>query len=371
MNRRTFILGGLGLLGAAAAGGAGYLQSPRFGRPFRPERLARVQASPHYINGRFECLTPVRVMEGNEESFLTGWLKYFLEDKTGRTPDAPLPSKKTDLWAQCQDEDFAVWMGHSSFYLQIAGRRILIDPVFSSYASPVFFANRAFLGSNVYTAADIPKVDILIMSHDHWDHLDYPTILSLKDKIRDIVCPLGVGEYFEAWGFAPEQLHEEDWDTDIEVYPDFHVHVLPSQHFSGRLLTQNATQWASFAIVTAQRKVYYSGDGGYGAHFHTIGEQFGGFDLALLENGQYDRQWHRIHMLPDETAQAATDLRARYVLPAHNSKFALARHTWQAPMQDLATASKGAAWHLLTPEIGEKIPLWAPDGFPEWWNRTE
>ena len=107
--------------------------------------------------------------------------------------------------------------------------------------------------------------------------------------------------------------------------------------------------------MTPQRKVYYSGDGGYGAHFRTIGEQFGGFDLALLENGQYDRQWHRIHMLPDETAQAATDLRARYVLPAHNSKFALARHTWQAPMQDLATASKGTAWHLLTPEIGERF----------------
>ena len=109
--------------------------------------------------------------------------------------------------------------------------------------------------------------------------------------------------------FDPAHLHEEDWDTDIEVFPDFHVHVLPSQHFSGRLLEQNATQWASFAIVTSEHKVYYSGDGGYGAHFRAIGEQFGGFDLALMENGQYDRRWHRIHMLPYETAQAATDLR--------------------------------------------------------------
>ncbi|MGO5130736.1 hypothetical protein [Mitsuokella jalaludinii] len=112
MNRRSFILGGLGLLGVAAVGGTGYLNSPRFGRPFRPERLARMQASPHYINGRFECLTPVRVMEGDEQSFLTGWLKYFLEDKTGRVPDVPLPSRKTDLWAQRQDEDFVVWMGN-------------------------------------------------------------------------------------------------------------------------------------------------------------------------------------------------------------------------------------------------------------------
>lgn len=367
MKRRTFILSALGLLGAAAAGGAGYLQSPRFGWPFRPERLARIQASPHYINGRFECPVPVRVMEDSGQSLLTGWLKFLLEDKTGRVPDAPLPSGKTDLWAQDAGEDFAVWMGHSTFYLQLSGRRVLIDPVFSSYASPVFFANRAFPGSNVYTAADIPAVDVLLMSHDHRDHLDYPTILALMDKIKEIVCPLGVGEYFEAWGFAPAQIHEEDWDTDIEVFPDFHVHVLPSQHFSGRLLTQNATQWASFAIVTPERKVYASGDGGYGPHFRAIGEKFGGFDLALLENGQYDRQWHRIHLLPEETAQAATDLGARYVLPAHNSKFSLARHRWQAPLEDLSAAARGADWQLLTPKIGEKVALWSPDVFPKWW----
>lgn len=368
MNRRSFILGGLGMLGLAAVGGVGYLHSPRFGRPFRPERLARMQASPHYINGHFECLEPVRVMEGDNQNLLTGWLKYFTEDKTGRVPERLLPSKKTDLWAQDKSEDLVVWMGHSTFYLQLAGRRILIDPVFSSYASPVFFANRAFLGSNVYQAADIPDIDLLIMSHDHWDHLDYPTILALKDKIQEIVCPLGVGEYFEAWGFDPEQLHEEDWDTDIEVFPDFHVHVLPAQHFSGRLLEQNLTQWASFAIVTPNHKVFYSGDSGYGSHFRTIGQTFGGFDLALLENGQYDRQWHRIHMLPDETAQAAADLQAKFVLPAHNSKFSLARHTWQAPMRDLTEARKEASWNLLTPEIGEKVALWSPDTFSQWWE---
>lgn len=108
-------------------------------------------------------------------------------------------------------------MGHSSFYMQLDGKRILVDPVFSDYASPIFFANRAFKGSNVYTADDIPPVDILVISHDHWDHLDYPTIMSLKDKIGKIVCPLGVGEYFEEWGFRPSQLYEEDWDSDAEI----------------------------------------------------------------------------------------------------------------------------------------------------------
>ena len=153
----------------------------------------------------------------------------------------------------------------------------------------------------------------------------------------------------------------------MEIAPDFHIHVLTAQHFSGRLLERNPTEWASYAFITPTHKVYYSGDSGYGPHFRDIGDAFGGFDLALLENGQYDPQWHNIHMLPEETAQAATDLQARYVIPVHNSKFALARHAWQAPMQSLEKAHRGASWNLLTPEIGEKVSMQKPGRFPEWW----
>ena len=358
---------GVGILCLAAVGVAAYLHSPRFGRPFSPQRLARVEASSHYINGHFENLKPVPVISGPDKGLIRGLMDYFMEERPGVVPEEPVPSAKVNLWKQDRNEDFVVWMGHSSFYMQLDGKRILVDPVFSDYASPIFFANRAFKGSNVYTADDIPPVDILVISHDHWDHLDYPTIMSLKDKIGKIVCPLGVGEYFEEWGFRPSQLYEEDWDSDVEIAPDFHIHVLTAQHFSGRLLERNPTEWASYAFITPTHKVYYSGDSGYGPHFRDIGDAFGGFDLALLENGQYDPQWHNIHMLPEETAQAATDLQARYVIPVHNSKFALARHAWQAPMQSLEKAHRGASWNLLTPEIGEKVSMQKQGRFSEWW----
>ena len=316
MKRRNFLLGAFAGLGALLGGAGLFVRQEKFGRPPQGARLERIKRSPHYVNGRFVCLEPVEYMDDNlpdEERpgrIETLWRVLFGGDD-GRVPKELIPSNKTDLASIPREKDIAVWMGHSTFYLQIAGRRTLVDPVFSAYGSPIFFINRAFRGSNVYTAADIPELDLLLMTHDHWDHLDYATVIALQPKIKEIVCPLGVGEFFEVWGFDLAHLHEEDWDADIALADDFHIHILPSQHFSGRFLTRNNTEWCGFAVVTPQRRVYISGDGGYGKHFRTIGERFGGFDLALMENGQYNMQWHAIHMLPAETAQAAEDVRAR------------------------------------------------------------
>ena len=359
-------------MGMMAGGGGLFVNRPEFGRAPRGERLARMEASPHYVNGQFQNLVPVQVMnEKSGENRLVATAKFLFGDKSELSPREPMLSKKTDLRRLDPARDAVVWMGHSTFFLQLGGRRILIDPVFSSYASPVFFINKAFPGSNVYTAADMPEIDVLAISHDHWDHLDYPTVMALKPKIKQIVCPLGVGEYFEQWGFDPQILHEEDWDTEIKLAEDFSVHILPSQHFSGRFLTPNPTLWCGFAFVTPERKVYYTGDGGYGEHFKAIGGKFGGFDLMLGENGQYNMAWHAIHMLPEETAQAAMDVGARMLLPAHGGKFALARHPWQEPYQRLLQASQGKGYKLLTPEIGEAAYLDGeqPRLFDNWWER--
>ena len=231
----------------------------------------------------------------------------------------------------------------------------MLDPVFSSYASPIFFVNRAFEGSNVYSAADFPTLDILAITHDHWDHLDYPSIMALKPKIKTVLCPLGVGEYFEQWGFDADRIIEEDWDSSIDFGHGLTAHILPSQHFSGRMLTQNPTEWCAFAFITSARKIFCSGDGGYSEHFKDIGKKFGGFDLAFMENGQYNLAWHAIHMLPEETAQASEDIRAKKVVPSHAGKFALARHEWNEPYKDLLAASSGKSYELLTPKIGEPI----------------
>ena len=356
------------LVGLVAVVG-GYLQLPKFGRAPSAARLARIQASPHYYNGKFQCVDPIASIMESNDSLVTGWLKFFTSNPPDLKPREPLPTAKTDLLALDPGEDLVVWLGHSSYYLQLAGRKILIDPVLSDYGSPIFFVNRAFAGTTVYHPEDIPPVDILIMSHEHWDHLDYDTIMALKPKIKEIVCPLGVGEYFEYWGFAKEQLHEEDWDTEVKLAPDFSIFVLPAQHFSNRTFKQDQNQWAGFAFVTKDKQVFYSGDSGYGSHFKKIGEQFGGFDLAILENGQYNRDWHRIHMLPEETAQAAVDIKAKVVLPCHNGKFALARHAWYEPLQKLTEYSAGKPYQLLTPGIGAlvNLPPVNPTGVA-WWS---
>jgi len=373
MKRRNFLLGVLAGIGALAGGAGLFVSQEKFGRAPQGARLERIKQSPHYVNGQFVCLEPVEYMndklpdEDRPGRIETLWRVLFDTDD-GRIPKELIPSNKTDLAAIPREKDIAVWMGHSTFYLQIAGRRILIDPVFSAYGSPVFFINRAFRGSNVYTAADIPELDVLLMTHDHWDHLDYATVMALKPKIKEIVCPLGVGEFFEAWGFDLAHLHEEDWDTDIALADDFHIHILPSQHFSGRFLTRNNTEWCGFAIVAPERRVYISGDGGYGKHFRTIGERFDGFDLALMENGQYNMQWHPIHMLPAETAQAAEDVCARAILPAHGGKFALALHKWQEPYAELLRESAGRPYRVVTPRIGEAVDIASPADYPPWWE---
>ena len=374
MKRRTFLLGGLGALGILAGGGTWFVHRPEFGRTPQGARLARMQASPHFVDGQFRNLVPVQVMseEGRENRFVAT-AKFLFGDKSALSPRQPMLSRKTDLKALDARRDIAIWMGHSTFFLQMGGRRILVDPVLSPYASPLFFINKAFPGSNVYRPEDFPEIDVLAISHDHWDHLDYPTVMALKPNIREVVCPLGVGEYFEQWGFDMGRVHEEDWETEVELAADLSVHLLPSQHFSGRFLTPNPTLWCGFAFVTPQRKVYYTGDGGYGAHFKDIGRKFGGFDLMLGENGQYNLAWHAIHMLPEETAQAAVDVGARALLPAHGGKFALARHAWQEPYRALSDASKGKGYALITPEIGETVCLdeLQPGSFDAWWERME
>ncbi|ORU00095.1 Outer membrane protein romA [Anaerovibrio sp. JC8] len=355
-----------------AGGGWLFTRRPEFGRLPQGERLARIMASPNYRNGEFQNLVPVKVMsdESGENRFVA-MAKFLFGDKSHLSPKENMLSNKTDLKSLSKDRDTAVWMGHSSFFLKLDGKNILIDPVFSSYASPLFFINKAFPGSNIYTADDMPDIDVLAISHDHWDHLDYPTIMALKSKIKQIVCPLGVGEHLEAWGFDTVIIHEEDWDSEIKLVDNLSVHILPSQHFSGRFLTRNQTLWCGFAFVTPNRKVYYTGDGGYGPHFKAIGEKFGGFDLMLGENGQYNMAWHAIHMLPEETAQAAVDVRTKMLIPAHGGKFALARHPWQEPYQELVKYSQNKTYELLTPKIGEPVYIDGvqPRKFESWWER--
>ena len=369
ISRRNFFkLAGI-TTALLAMGGIGFINQPKICRSPKGDELAKILKSPRYVNGEFQNLEPTSVLV-NKDNYYNGIKEILFPTKGVTIPKENIPTQKTDLNALNPKENLLVWFGHSSFYLQIDGIKILVDPVFSDYASPLFFINKAFAGTNIYTANDMPDIDVLIISHDHWDHLDYATIMSLKHKIKHIVCPLGVSSHFYHWGFNPDIIHDEDWYNEIKLSDNLKIHILPSRHFSGRFLdNNNKTLWASFAIITPTKKIFYSGDGGYSPQFREIGDYFQGFDLAIMENGQYNTSWAQIHMMPEEVAQATMDLQAKMLLPVHCGKFALSPHHWQNPFERICTASQNKSYKLLTPLLGETVFLDQNNQkFNKWWT---
>lgn len=346
-----------GILLALTLGIVLFLHSPRFGRLPQGERLARIEESPYYKNGQFQNIHPVPLMPDTAKGNFFGILWKFLFQKTpGVRPDQAVPSVKTDLHRLDSTEDLLVWFGHSSYLIQTDGKRFLIDPVFCQ-ASPVRFANKAFPGSEAYKPEDMPAIDYLLISHDHWDHLDYHTVKALKERIGKVICPLGVGQHFERWGFAPEQLVELEWYEQACLDSGLSVHCLPARHFSGRSLRRNPTHWASFLLECPSRKIYLAGDGGYDTHFAEIGRKFAPIDWAILENGQYNEDWRYIHMMPEFMSQAARETGAAHILTVHHSKYALARHPWDEPLQNARRMKEQDSLPVVIPEIGEVILL--------------
>ena len=345
----------LGIVCLLAAAVVLFINQPSFGRLPRGERLARIERSPNYRDGQFRNRerTPQITSERSRVRTMLGFLFRSTENLR---PAAPVTAVKTDLQTLDPGQDRLVWFGHSSYLILSGGRRILVDPVFRS-AAPLGFLNKAFPGSDLYRPEDMPEVDVLVISHDHWDHLDYRTVRELRDRIGTVVCPLGVGAHFERWEFAPDRIVELDWDEETSPAEGFRIVCLPSRHFSGRGLTPNRSLWASYLLETPSQTIYIGGDGGYGSHFAQIGERFPEIDLAILENGQYNADWRYIHTLPDQLPQAAADLRARKVLTVHHSKYALARHPWDEPLKTAAAMAAHEPPTILQPVIGEVVEL--------------
>jgi L-ascorbate metabolism protein UlaG (beta-lactamase superfamily) len=359
------------LLGAGLALGAcALLEQPTFGGTVAGERLASIQASSNYADGAFRnaVATP---MGGSNGAAILSPIRNLFRSREGLVPTAPLPAVKTDLRALDRARDVVVWLGHSSYFVQLAGRRILVDPVFSPSAAPIAGYNKAFDGTSIYSAEDMPEIDYLLITHDHYDHLDHPSVVALRDKTRIVVTGLGVGAHFERWGYSAAKVREGDWFTSFEPDAGFKVHVLPAQHYSGRTLKRNQTLWASFALEAGGRRLYFGGDSGYGPHFAEIGRRLGGFDLVALDSGQYDDRWAPIHMRPEEAVQAARDLGATAMVPAHVGRFRLAWHRWEEPFERLQAASVERGVALLTPVIGEPVAIAQPGQvFASWWKKV-
>lgn len=337
-----------------------------FGKIPEGERLHEVEQSPNYKNGSFHNLTHTPVLA--EDSSFWKTLKAYFNKPADTRPPRPIPSVHTNLQELPNDAPVVVWFGHSSYLLRINGITILVDPVFSGHAAPLSFMVKAYAGANRYHVKDMPEIDLLVQTHDHYDHLDYPTIQALQPKVKKVLTTLGTGSHFEYWGYKPETITELDWWQSTQSYPGLQLTATPARHFSGRGLTRGKTLWAGFVLQAGNYTLYLGGDSGYDTHFKTIGDKYGPFDLAILECGQYNRNWPHIHMMPEETAQAAVDLRTKLLLPVHWAKFTLSLHPWNEPIKRVT--KKAAELHLrvTTPMIGEPVALGNDYPHAPWWN---
>lgn len=344
-----------------------YMQSPQFGALPAGERLARVQASPNYRDGAFHNLSETPQLTGGK-SRLQVLYEFFFQQTPDLEPAQPVPSVKTDLAALPQEQDWYLWLGHASYLLNLDGKRYLIDPALVS-ATPLPFGGKPYAGADVYRPDDMPPIDYLVITHDHYDHLDYDTIRAIKNRVGTVITALGVGAHLERWGVPAEKIRELDWNDALQLDAQTRITALPARHFSGRTFRQNQTLWASFMLETATQSIYIGGDSGYDPFFQDIARRFPRITLAILENGQYNQSWANIHFLPDDLQRTIRDLKPERVLTVHNSKYTLARHPWYEPLERISAYAAREQIALLTPAIGEVFYLDARNPrFGKWWQ---
>lgn len=343
------------------------LNQSNFGKAPSGERFERIKRSPNFKNGSFQNLSYTPVMPDDVSIFKV--MKDGLFNRSKRNvPKSPLPSLKADLKKLDPEKDVLVWFGHSSYFMQLDGKTILVDPVFSGNASPFSFAVKSFRGSDVYLPEDFPRIDYLFITHDHWDHLDHKTVLKLKPKVGKVITGLGVGAHLERWGFNPENIIEMEWNDRATLDSGFRVTATPGRHFSGRNFKRNQSVWCSFVLQTPEKKIFIGGDSGYDTHFVQIGNEHGPFDLALLECGQYNKYWKYIHMMPEQTVQAAIDLKAKMLMPVHWAKFALSLHAWDEPIERVSAEAARLNFPIVHPMVGEMLDLDDFGTTTEWWK---
>lgn len=321
----------------------------------------------NYENGKF-----VNQYIKYENSFTKLWdivVAYVKADREAAIPSNPIPVNKISrelLWSLESDTLFR--LGHSSVLVQMSGKYILLDPVFSERASFSQWLGPKRFHQPPINIEELPEIDVVVISHDHYDHLDKASITQLKEKVAEFVVPLGLAEYLIEWGVEAHRITELNWWQHHNV-GDITFTATPAQHFSGRGLTdKDTTLWASWAIKSNSTSLFYSGDTGYFPGFKEIGEKLGPFDLTLIETGAYNSLWSEIHMLPEESVKAHMDLQGNYMIPVHNATFDLALHDWYEP---LVRASNSAAEHnvnLLTPEIGSPVSIKQPKSTKAWWT---
>jgi len=301
-----------------------------------------------------------------------GVMLRFIFDKPADTvPRQPIPVHKLSREDLLAAPDRSLYrLGHSTVLLKLNGQFWLTDPVFSKRASPVQWAGPARFHAPPISIAELPPITGVILSHDHYDHLDHAAVMELADKTEHFIAPLGVGRRLVEWGIAAGKVQELSWWQSTRV-AGLLLTATPAQHFSGRgLFDGNMTLWASWVIEDGDTRIFFSGDSGYFAGFKEIGEKFGPFDLTMVETGAYNEQWPDVHMQPEESLQAHIDLRGRVMLPIHNGTFDLSLHAWSDPFERITALAAERRLPLAAPEIGQRLDIRQPATGQEWWQRV-
>jgi L-ascorbate metabolism protein UlaG (beta-lactamase superfamily) len=297
------------------------------------------------------------------------WWQFMFKDTAITVPVPPLEVTPLTRSQLEQAPDGSVYrLGHSTVLLKLNDAYWLTDPVFSERASPVQWAGPKRFIAPPITLEELPPLTAVILSHDHFDHLDRQTVIALAAKTRLFIAPLGVGDHLVRWGIPAEKIKQLDWWQTLDVRGVRFI-ATPAQHFSGRrLFVTNPTLWASWVIKTERHSIFFSGDTGYFAGFAEIGERHGPFDLTLLEAGAYDPQWEGVHMLPEQVLQAHRDLRGEWLLPIHNVTFDLAFHAWDEPFERLVALASQHDVRLTIPRIGEPVQIGHCQPPEAWWR---
>ncbi|WP_040337671.1 MBL fold metallo-hydrolase [Candidatus Blastococcus massiliensis] len=355
---------------AVLAGPVSWLTAAAWGLPTavgaHRRRLRPVVAgSPHFSDGAFHNTLPTPALA--PANTRDGLLRQWHEERHVGLPGGPIPLARTELPAEAA-ELAVTWFGHASALLEVDGRRVLVDPVWGHRVSPSPVFGPTRLHEPPMPIEDLPPVDAVLISHDHYDHLDLPTVRALvRTQAAPFVVPLGIGEHLRKWRVPEERIVELDWDGEHTV-DGLTLTCTEARHFSGRYLHRNTTLWASWAVTGPRHRVYFGGDTGYTPAFAGIGARLGPFDLTLLPIGAYNDAWHAIHMDPEEAVRAHGDLGGAVLLPIHWATFNLAFHRWAEPVQRLLAAAEQRGRTVVVPQPGERVDVLDPPPLRDWWT---
>jgi len=356
------------LLGGAvflAVAGYAVLQLPAFGGRFDGARLERMQRSPQFIDGRFQNTPPQDTDDAIWET-LRLYRQGQIREPQFEIPVVPLPP--ASLRRPAAGGLRAIWLGHATVLVEIEGVRLLTDPVLSDVVSPLPLGPRRMHAPPI-ALADLSGIDAVLISHDHYDHLDMPTIRHLASQGTKFYVGLGVGAHLERWHVPPAQVHEMDWWESLEL-KSVRIHCAPARHYSGRKRMDNSTLWASWVVKGAQHSLYVSGDTGYAGHFGAIRARYGETQLNLIKIGAYGTppSWLDIHMEPESAVQANRDLGGGILLPVHWATFNLAYHAWDEPIVRTLRAAEAQQVRVVTPRVGEAVEVGQPFTNLEWYQ---